>query len=66
MVDLAPAHSPMFSVVIPTMNEPLIQSLVDRVHFELGFVNHEVVVVERAIALYLSALREFFGRTLEG
>jgi glycosyltransferase involved in cell wall biosynthesis len=46
LVDLAPARLPKFSVVIPTMNEPLIQSLVDKVHFELGFVDHEVVVVD--------------------
>ena len=60
MVDLAPAHSPMFSVVIPTMNEPLIQSLVDRVHFELGFVDHEVVVVDKSDSpLSLSSARVF-------
>jgi dolichol-phosphate mannosyltransferase len=48
LVDLASAHSPMFSVVIPTMNEPLIQSLVDKVHFELAFIDHEVIVVDKS------------------
>jgi dolichol-phosphate mannosyltransferase len=30
------------------MNEPSIQSLVDRVHFELGFVDHEIVVIDKS------------------
>jgi len=42
------------------MNEPLIQSLVDKVHFELGFVNHEVVVVDKSDEpLSLSSARVF-------
>ena len=58
MVDLAPAPCPKFSVVIPTMNEPLIQSLVDQVHSELAFVDHEVVVVDKSDpALSLSSAR---------
>jgi len=40
------------------MNEPLIQSLVDQVHSELAFVDHEVVVVDKSDpALSLSSAR---------
>ena len=60
MVELASDHAPMFSIVIPTMNEPLIQSLIDKVHSELGFVDHEVVVVDKSDSpLSLNAARVF-------
>ncbi len=38
----------MLSVVIPTMNEPLIQPLIERVHESLSFVDHEIVVVDKS------------------
>jgi len=41
-------NSPILSVVIPTMNEPLIQPLVERVHESLNFVDHEIVVVDNS------------------
>ncbi len=41
-------RSTMLSVIIPTINEPLIGTLVERVHAELVFLDHEVVVVDKS------------------
>ena len=37
----------LFSILIPTRNEPLIEPLVEEVHRVLGEVEHEVIVVDR-------------------
>ncbi len=43
-----PGERRLLTVIIPTMNEPLIANLVARVHESLHFVDHEVVVVDKS------------------
>ncbi len=38
----------LLSVIIPTRNEPLIQSLVDEVDRTLSFIDHETIVVDKS------------------
>ena len=41
-------EGPQLSIIIPTMNEPLIQSLVEQVHDALSFVEHEIIVIDKS------------------